>query len=179
MKVSGEVKKILRSYDKIITRSKRLEFRVAVTKPPKCQTVGSSLIGLSVSQSSHSVVSDSATPWTAARQANLSITKSRSLLRLMFIEMVLPSNQLILCHPLLLLPSIFPSIRVFSSESGLRISWPKYSRFSFSISHSDEHPGLISSRIDWFDLLPCKGLSRVFSNTTVQKQQFFCAQLSL
>ena len=91
------------------------------------------------------------TPWTAVRQASLSITNSRSLLKLMTIESVMPSNHVILCHPLLLLPSIFPSIRVFSNESVLRIRWPKY--WSFSISPSNEYSGLISFRIDWFDLL--------------------------
>ena len=89
------------------------------------------------------------------------------------------SNHLILCCPLLLLPSIFPSIRVFFNESGLRIRWPKYWSFSFNISPSSEHPGLISFRMDWLDLLAIQGLSRVFYNTTVQKQQFFNAQLSL
>ena len=92
------------------------------------------------------------TPWTAARQASLSITYSQSLLRLMSIESVMPSNHLILCCPLLLLPSIFPSIRIFSNESVLCIRWPKYWSFSFSISRSNEYPGLISFRIDWFDL---------------------------
>ena len=96
-------------------------------------------------------------PWTAARQASLSLTNSRSLLKLMSIEAVMPSNHLILCRPLLLLPSIFPSIRVFSSESALRISWPKYWNFSFSINPSDEHPGLISFRMDWLDLLAVQG----------------------
>ena len=94
-----------------------------------------------------------ATPWTTARQASLSITNSRSLLKLMSIESVMPTNHLILCHPLLLPPSIFPSIRVFSSESVLCIRWPKYWSFSFSISPSNEHPGLISFRMDWLDLL--------------------------
>ena len=89
------------------------------------------------------------TPWTAAYQASLSITNSQSLLKLMPIELVMPSNHLILYHPLLLLPSIFPSIRVFSSESALRIRWPKYWSFSFSTSLSNEHPGLISFRMDW------------------------------
>ena len=93
------------------------------------------------------------TPWTTARQASLSITNSRSLPKLMSIESVMPSNHLILCHPLLLLPSIFPSIRVFSNESALLIRWPKYWSFSFSISPSNEHPGLISFRMDWLDLL--------------------------
>ena len=109
--------------------------------------------------------------------ASLSIINSRSLLRLMSIESVMSSNHLILCHPLLLLSSVFPSIRVFSSESVLHIKWPKSWSFSFSVSPSSEYSGLISFRIDWFSLL-FKGLSRVFSNTTVQKHQFFCAQLS-
>ena len=92
------------------------------------------------------------TPWTAAHQASLSITDSQSLLKLMSIELVMASNHLILCHPLLLSLSIFPSLRVFSSESVLHIRWPKYWSFSFIISPSNEHPGLISFRIDWFDL---------------------------
>ena len=94
-----------------------------------------------------------ATPWTAAHQASLSITNSRRLLKLMSIKSVMPSNHLILCHPLLLPPSIFPSIRVFSSELILRIRWPEYWSFSFSISPSNEYSRLISFRIDWFDLL--------------------------
>ena len=98
-----------------------------------------------------------ATPWTAARQAFLSITNSQSLLKLMSIESVMPSNHLILCRPLLLPPSIFPSIRVFSNESALRIRWPKYWSFSFNISPSNEHPGLISLRMDWLDLLSVQG----------------------
>ena len=118
-----------------------------------------------------------ATPWTAAHQSSLSITKSQSPPKPMSIESVIPSNHLILCCPLLL-PPIFPSIKVFSNESALRIRWPKYWSFSFNISPSNEHPGLISFRIDWLDLLVSKGLSRVFSNTTIQKHQFFCAQLS-
>ena len=93
------------------------------------------------------------TPWTVARQASLSITNSRSLLRLMSIKLVMPSNHLILCRPLLFLPSIFPSIRVFSNESTLHMRWSKYWSFSFSISPSNEHPGLISFRMDWLDLL--------------------------
>ena len=119
------------------------------------------------------------TPWTASRQASLSITNSRSLLKLMSIELVMPSNHLILCRPLLLLPPIFPSIGVFSSESGLHIRSTKYWSFSFSISPSNEHSGLISFRMDWWISLQSKGLSRVFSNTTVQKHQFFGTQLSL
>ena len=98
-----------------------------------------------------------ATPWTAARQASLSITNSWSLLKLMFIESVMPSNHLILCHPLFLLPSIFPSIRVFSNESVLHIRWPKHWSFRFSIRPSNEYSRLISFRIDWFDLLAVQG----------------------
>ena len=126
-------------------------------------------------QFSRLVMSYSVTWWTAVHQASLSITNSRSLLKLMSIESVMPSNHLILCCSLLLLPSIFPSIRVFSNESVLCIRWPKYWSFSFSISPSNEYSGLISFRIS----LQSKGLSRVFCNTTVQKHQFFCAQLSL
>ena len=98
-----------------------------------------------------------ATPWTAARQASLSITNSRSLFKLTFIESVMPSNHLILCRPLLLLPSIFPSIRVFSNESVLYIRWPKYWSFSFSISPSKDYSGLISFRMDWLDLFAVQG----------------------
>ena len=119
------------------------------------------------------------TPCTAAHQASLSIANSQSLFKLMSIELVMPSNHLILCRPLLLLPSIFPSIRVFSNESVLRIRLPKYWNFSFSICPSNEYSELVFFRIDWFDSLQSKGLSRVVSNTTVQKHQFFCAQLSL
>ena len=104
-------------------------------------------------QFSHSVVSDSVTPWTAARQASLSISNSRSLLKLMSIESVMPSNHLILCHPLLLPPSIFPIIRVFSSESALRIRWPKDWSFSFSSSPSNAYSGLIAFRMDRLGLL--------------------------
>ena len=123
-------------------------------------------------------MSDFATPWTAALQASLSFTISQSLLKLMSIESVMPSKHLILCRPLSPLPSIFPSIRVFSKESVLRIRWPKYWSFSFSISPSNEYSGLISFRINWFDLLQSKGLLRVFSNTTVQTHQFLGAQPS-
>ena len=108
-------------------------------------------------QLSHSVVSDSATPRTAACQALLSFTISQSLLTFMSIESVMPSNNLILCCPLLLLPSIFPSIRIFSNESALSIRWPKYWSFSFSISPSNEYSGLISIRMDWLDLLAVQG----------------------
>ena len=118
------------------------------------------------------------TPWTAAHQASLSITNFRSLLKLMSIESVMPSNHLILCIPLLLPPSVFSSIRVLSIESALHIRWPKYWSFSFSISLFNECLGLISFRMDWLISLLSKGLSRVFSNTMVQKHQFFSAQLS-
>ena len=110
-----------------------------------------------VVQFSHSAVSDSVTPWSAACQASLSITDSWSLLKLMSIESVMPSNHLILCHLLLLPPSIFHSIRVFSNESALLIRWQKYWSFSFSISPSNEHSGLISFRMDWLDLLAVQG----------------------
>ena len=119
------------------------------------------------------------TPWTATHQASLSITSSRSSPKLMPIESVMPSNHLILCCPLLLPPSIFPNIRIFSNESALHIRWSKYWSFRFSISPSNEYSGLICLRIDWLDLLAVKGLSRVFSNTTVQKHQLFGSQLSL
>ena len=119
-----------------------------------------------------------ATPWIAACQASLSITNSHSPPKPMSIKLVMPSSHLILCCPLLLLPPILPRIRIFSNESTLHMRWPKYWSFSFNISPSNEHPGLISFRMDWLDLLQSKGLSRVFSNTTVQKHQFFGAQLS-
>ena len=118
------------------------------------------------------------TPWITARQASLSITNSQSLLKLMSIKSVMPSNHLILCCPLLLRPSVLPSIRVFSSESVLCIRWPKYWSFSFSISLSNEYPGLFPLALTGWISLQSKGLSRVFSNTTVQKYQFFCVQLS-
>ena len=117
------------------------------------------------------------TPWITARQASLSITNPWSSLKLMSIESVMPSNHLILCCPLLLLPPIPPGIRVFSNESTLHMRWPKYWIFSFSIVPSKEHPGLICFWMDWLNLLLSKVLSRVFSNTTVQKHQFFGAQL--
>ena len=119
------------------------------------------------------------TPWTAACQASLFIMNSRGLHKLMSIESVMPSNHLILCHSLFLPPSIFHSISVFSNESVLPIRWSKYWSFSFSISPSSEYSRLISFRIDWLISLLSKGLSRIFSNTTVQKHQFFSTQLSL
>ena len=125
-----------------------------------------------------------ATPGTAAHQASLSITNSQSLLKLMFMESVMPSNHLILWCPLLLLPSIFPSIRVFSNESVLCIRWPKYCSFSFSISPSDEYSGLISFRMDWLDLLAVQGtlksLQQLHSSkaSILQHSAFFIVQLS-
>ena len=124
------------------------------------------------------------TPWTAARQASLSITNSKKLLKFMSIELVMPSNHLILCHPLLLLPSVFPSIKVFSSESVLHIRWPKYWSFSFSISPFNQYSGLISFRIDQFDLLAVQGtLKGLFSKpqskaSILQCSAFFLVQLS-
>ena len=125
----------------------------------------------------------SATPWTAACQASLSITSSLSLLKLMSIELVMPSNHLILCHPLLLQPSIFPNLRVFSNKSVLCIRWPKYWSFSFSISPSNEHPGLISFRMDWLDLLAVQGTLKRFllhhssKASVLQHSVFFMVQL--
>ena len=108
-------------------------------------------------QFSCSVVSDSVTPWTAACQASLSITNSWSLPKFMSIKSVMPTSHLILCHPLLFLPSMFPSIRIFANESALRIRWPKYWSFSFNISPSNDHSGMISFRMDWLDLLVVQG----------------------
>ena len=135
-------------------------------------------------QFSRSVVSDSVTPWTAAYQASLSITNSWSSLKLMSIESVMPSSHLILCRPLLLLPPIPPSIRVFSNESTLRMRWPKYQSFSFSISPSKEDPELISFRMDWLDLLAVQGtlkslLQHHSSKASIlQHSAFFTVQLS-
>ena len=129
-------------------------------------------------------VSCFATPWTAARQASLSFTISWSLLKLMSIELVMPSSHLILCRPLLLLPSVFPSIRVFSNKSGLCIRWPKYWSFSFSISPSSEYSELISFRIDWFALLAVQGTLKSFLQhhsskaSILQHSAFFMVQLS-
>ena len=114
----------------------------------------------------------SATPWTAACQASLSITNSWSLLKLMSIELVLPSNHLISCHPLLFPPSIFPSIRGFSNQSVLHIRWPKYWSFSFNISLSNEYSGLISFRIDWFDLLAVQGTLKSLPKPQFQNINF-------
>ena len=123
-------------------------------------------------------------PWTAARQASLSITNFWSLLKLVFFESVMPSNHLILCRPLFLSPSIFPSIRVFSNQSVLHIRWPKDGSFRFSISPSNEHSGWISFRIDWFDLLAVHGtFKRLLQHhssklSILQHSAFFTVQLS-
>ena len=125
-----------------------------------------------------------AAPWTAAHQASLSITNTQSFLKLMSIESVMPSNHFILCCPLLLLPSIFPSIRVFSNESALRIRWPKYWSFSFSISPSNEYSGLISFRMDWLDFLSVQGILKSLLQHHISKASilwhsaFFIVQLS-
>ena len=124
------------------------------------------------------------TPWTAARQASLSTTNSQSLLKLMYTKPVMPSNHFILCHPFLLLPSIFPSIRVFSNESVLHIRWPKYWNFSFSINPSNEYSGLISFRMLWLDLLAVQGtlkslLQHHSSKASIlRRSAFFIIQLS-
>ena len=115
-------------------------------------------------------------PWTAACQASLSITNSRSLLKLMSIEFVMPSNHLILCHPLLLSPTIFPSIRVFPSESALCIRWPKHWSFSFKISPSSEHSGLMSFRMDWLDLLAVQGtLKKLLQHHSSKASILWCS----
>ena len=117
-----------------------------------------------------------ATPWITARQACLSFTNSRSLLKRMSIESVMPSSHLILCHPLLLLPPVPPSIRVFSNESALHIRWPTYWSFSFSISPSNEHPGLISFRMDWLELLAVQGtLKRFFQHHSSKASILWCS----
>jgi len=127
-------------------------------------------------QFSCSVMSDFAVSWTAACQASLSITISRSLLKLMSIESVMPSNHLILHHPLFLLPSNFPTIRAFSNESVLHIMWPKFWSFSFSISPSNEYSGLISFRIDWFDLLAVQGtLKNLLQHHSLKASILWCS----
>ena len=130
-------------------------------------------------QFSYSVVSGSVTPWIAARQASLSITNSQSFLKLMSIELVMSSNHLNLCHPLFLLSLIFPSIRVFSNESVLSIRWLKYWSFNFSISSSSEYSGLISLRIDWFDLHAVQGTLKSLLQHLSSKHHFLSTQLSL
>ena len=135
-------------------------------------------------QFSSSVMSNSATPWTTAHQVSLSITNYKSPRKPMSIELVMPSNHLILCHPLLLLPSIFPRIKVFSNESALHIRWPKYWSFSFNISPSNEHPGLISFRMDWLALLAVQGTLKSllqyhsWKTSILQHSAFFIVQIS-
>ena len=142
------------------------------------------LTAVSSVQFSHSAVCDSLNPWTAAHQASLSITNSQSLPKVMSTELVMPSNHLILCFPLLLLPSIFFNIRIFSNESALCIRWPKYWSFSFNISPSNEHPGPSSFRMDWLDLLAVQGtlkslLQHHSSNPSIlQCSAFFIVRLS-
>ena len=157
-------------------------YRAELLKSPETTLFFSTAIFSSVQLLNH--VWLFATPWTAAHQAFLSITNSRSLLKLISIESVVPSNHLILCRPRLLLPSLFPSIRVFSNESVLRIRWPKYCSCSFSISPSNEYSGLISFRMDWLDLLAVqgtlKGLLQHHSSkaSILQCSDFFTVQLS-
>ena len=134
---------------------------------------------LTVSQFSLSVVSDYANPWTAAHQSNMSITNSQSLLKLMPIESVMPSNHLILYGPLLLLSSIFPSIRVLSNESALCIKGPKYWSFTFKISPSNEYSGLISYRMDWLDLLEVQGILKSLLQNHSSKASILGTQISL
>ena len=135
-------------------------------------------------QFSRSIISDSVTPWTAAHQASLSITSSQSLLKLRSIKSVMPSNHFILCCPLLLPPSIFPSIRVFSDESALHIKWPKYWNFSFDVSPSNECSGPISFRMDWWDLLAVQGILKSLLQhhsskaSILQHSAFFMVQVS-
>ena len=145
--------------------------------------IRSSLLSFSSVQSL-SCVQLFATPWIAAHQASLSIANSQHLLKLMSIESVMPSNHLILCHPLLLLPSIFPSMRVFSNKSDLRMRWPKYWSFSFNISPSNEQPVLISFRMDWLDLLVAQGTLKSLlwhhssKASILQRSAFIIVQLS-
>ena len=136
------------------------------------------IINYSVQFSSVTQLCLFATPWITARQASLSITNSQSLLKLMSIKSVMPSSHLILCHPLLLLPPIPPSIRVFSNESTLCMRWPKYWSFSFSIGPSNEHPGLRSFRMDWLYLLAVQGTLKSLLQHHSSKASIFSAQLS-
>ena len=146
-------------------------------KTSQIDKMGSSWNWLSIqfsSVQSLSCVQLFVTPWIKAHQASLSITNSRSLLKLMSIDSVMPSCHLILCHPLLLLPPIPPSIRVFANESALHMRWPKYCSFSFSISPSNEHPGLISFRMDWLDLLAVQGTLKSLLQHHRSKTSIFC-----
>ena len=165
-------------------RNTRLKHKLESRLLGKISITSDMQIQFSSIQFSRSVMSDSANPWIAARQASLSITSSRSLPKLMSVKSVMPSKHLILCHPLLLLPPIPPSIRVFSNESTLRMRCPKHWSFSFSISHSNEHPGLISFRMDWLDLLAVQGTLKSLIQQHSSKASvlwhsaFFTVQLS-
>ena len=168
----------------IICLSTDLSVLAVIIYLPTCCSVAKPTYLPIISVQSLSCVQLFATPWTAARQASLSITNSWSLLKLMSIESVMPSNHLILYRPLLLLPSIFPSIRVFSSGSVLCIRWPKYWSFSFSISPSNGYSGLISFRMDWFDLLAVQGTLKSLLQhhnskaSNLWRSAFFTVQLS-
>ena len=146
---------------------------------PLCSSPGAPALTLLFSSVQFSRVRLFAAPWTAARQASLSITNTRSLLELMSIDSVMPSNRLSLCCPLFLLPSIFHSIRVFSNESALCIRWPKYWSFSLNISPSNEHPGLVSFRMDWLDLLAVQGTLKSLIQHHSSKALILGAQFSL
>ena len=169
---SNEIKRHLFLGRKVMTNLDSILKRRDITLPTKVHLVSFNSVQLL------SRVRLFATPWTAVCQASLSITNSQSLPKLIPIESVMPSSHLMLCHPLLL-PSIFPNIRVFSNESALHIRWPKHWSFSFNISPSNEHPGLISFRVDWLDLLAVQRTLKSLLQQTVQKHQFFGAQLSL
>ena len=204
MSINGEMNKedVVHIYNEILFSYKRKEIEPVVVMSMDLETVIQSevsqkeknkycLISLiceiqknGTVQFSHSVVSNSATPWTAVHQAALSITSSQGLLKLMSIKSVMPSSHLILCHPLLLPPSIFPSIRVFSNESVLPIRWTKYWGFSFSISPSNQYSGLISLRMDWLYLLTVQGTLKSLLHHHSSKASillhsaFFIVQLS-
>ena len=168
------------------TTSKNSSYYTGITKySPSISILPDSQHSVHVTKHISSVqfVSDSATPWITARQASLSITNSQSSPRLMSIESVMPSSHLILCRPVLLLPPVPPSIRVFSNESTLHMRWPKYGSFSFNISPFNEHPGLISFRMDWLDLLAVQGtlkslLQHHSSKASIRRSAFFTVQLS-
>ena len=165
-------------------RNTRLKHKLESRLLGKISITSDMQIQFSSIQFSRSVMSDSVNPWIAARQASLSITSSRSLPKLMSVKSVMPSKHLILCHPLLLLPPIPPSIRVFSNESTLRMRCPKHWSFRFGISHSNEHPGLISFRMDWLDLLAVQGTLKSLIQQHSSKASvlwhsaFFTVQLS-
>ena len=164
---------------KLYQTLKEHECQSFLNSSPKILKMKKHVLTYDTVQFSHSHVWLFATALTAACQASLSIINSQSPPKAMSIESVMPSNHLILCHPLLLLPSIFPSIRVFPNESALSIRWPKYWSFSFKISPTNEHPGLISLRMDWLDILAVQGTLKSLLQHHLQKHQFFSTQLSL